>query len=68
LVWFGEVERKLAKLSKTTFTYRSSSYLFYGGNSGPNGAEYRRLTVPNHSNTSQGFPNNNFGLDAMKKS
>ncbi len=25
LVWFGEVERKLAKLSKTTFTYRSSS-------------------------------------------
>jgi hypothetical protein len=29
-VWFGEIERKLAKLSKTTFTYRSSSYLFYG--------------------------------------
>jgi hypothetical protein len=29
LVWFGEIERKLAKLSKTTFTYRSSSYLFY---------------------------------------
>ncbi len=25
LVWFGELERKLAKLSKTTFTYRSSS-------------------------------------------
>jgi hypothetical protein len=25
LVWFGEIERKLAKLSKTTFTYRSSS-------------------------------------------
>ncbi len=24
-VWFGEIERKLAKLSKTTFTYRSSS-------------------------------------------
>ncbi len=24
LVWFGELERKLAKLSKTTFTYRSS--------------------------------------------
>jgi hypothetical protein len=23
--WFGEIERKLAKLSKTTFTYRSSS-------------------------------------------
>ncbi len=21
LVWFGEIERKLAKLSKTTFTY-----------------------------------------------
>jgi hypothetical protein len=30
LVWFGEIERKLAKLSKTTFNYRSSSYLFYG--------------------------------------
>ncbi len=29
LVWFGEIERKLAKLSKTTFTYRSSSELFY---------------------------------------
>ncbi len=25
LVWFGELERKLAKLSKTTFTYSSSS-------------------------------------------
>jgi uncharacterized membrane protein len=24
-VWFGEIERKLAKLSKTTFTYCSSS-------------------------------------------
>ncbi len=24
-VWFGEIERKLAKLSKTTFAYRSSS-------------------------------------------
>jgi hypothetical protein len=24
-VWFGEIERKLAKLSMTTFTYRSSS-------------------------------------------
>jgi hypothetical protein len=30
LVWFGEIERKLAKLSMT-FTYRSSSYLFYDG-------------------------------------
>jgi hypothetical protein len=30
LVWFGEIERKLAKLSMTTFAYRSSSYLFYG--------------------------------------
>ncbi len=30
LVWFGEIERKLAKLSKTTFIYRSSSWLFYG--------------------------------------
>jgi hypothetical protein len=25
LVWFGEIERKLAKLSMTTFTYHSSS-------------------------------------------
>jgi hypothetical protein len=25
LVWFGEKERKLAKLSIPTFTYRSSS-------------------------------------------
>ncbi len=25
IVWFGEIERKLAKLSKTTFTYRSYS-------------------------------------------
>jgi uncharacterized protein (DUF2249 family) len=25
LVWFGEIERKLAKLSMTTFAYRSSS-------------------------------------------
>ncbi len=25
LVWFGEIERKLAKLSMNTFTYRSSS-------------------------------------------
>ncbi len=25
LVWFGEIERKLAKLSMVTFTYRSSS-------------------------------------------
>jgi hypothetical protein len=30
LVWFGEIERKFAKLSKTTFSYRSSSELFYG--------------------------------------
>jgi hypothetical protein len=30
LVWFGEIERKLAKLSMPTFTYRSSSLLFYG--------------------------------------
>jgi hypothetical protein len=30
LVWFGKLERKLAKLSKTTFAYRSSSSLFYG--------------------------------------
>jgi hypothetical protein len=25
LAWFGEIERKLAKLSMTTFTYRSPS-------------------------------------------
>ncbi len=25
MVWFEEIERKLAKLSKTTFSYRSSS-------------------------------------------
>jgi hypothetical protein len=31
LVWFREIERKLAKLSKPTFTYRSSSELFSGG-------------------------------------
>jgi hypothetical protein len=30
LVCFGEIERKLAKLSMTTFTHRSSSLLFYG--------------------------------------
>ncbi len=30
VVWFGEIERKIVKLSKTTFTYRSSSLLFYG--------------------------------------
>jgi hypothetical protein len=29
LVWFGEIKRKLAKLSMTTFAYRSSSELFY---------------------------------------
>jgi hypothetical protein len=29
LVWFGEKERKSAKLSMTTFAYRSSSKLFY---------------------------------------
>jgi hypothetical protein len=31
LVWFGEIERKLAKLSMTAFTYSSSSQLFYKG-------------------------------------
>ncbi len=29
MIWFGEIERKLAKLSMTTVTYRSSSSLFY---------------------------------------
>jgi hypothetical protein len=29
LVWFGEIERKFAKLSMATFTYPSSSLLFY---------------------------------------
>jgi hypothetical protein len=28
LVWFEKIERKLAKLSMPTFTYRSSSYYF----------------------------------------
>jgi hypothetical protein len=28
LVWFGEIEIKLATLSKTTFTYHSYSYYF----------------------------------------
>jgi hypothetical protein len=28
-IWFGEIERKLAKLSKTTLTYRSSSYFMF---------------------------------------
>jgi hypothetical protein len=36
LVWFGEIERKLTKLSMTTFTYRSSSYSFYGTNTHTN--------------------------------
>jgi hypothetical protein len=31
LVWFGEIKRKLAKLSMTTFAYRSSSKLLYVG-------------------------------------
>jgi hypothetical protein len=30
LVWLREIERKIAKLSMTTFTYRSSFKLFYG--------------------------------------
>jgi hypothetical protein len=29
LVWLGEIERKLAKLSMTAFTSRSSPQLFY---------------------------------------
>jgi hypothetical protein len=33
LVWFGEIERKLAKLSMTTFTYRSSSCFHFAGKS-----------------------------------
>jgi hypothetical protein len=28
LVWFGEIERKLAKLLMPTFTHRCSSYYF----------------------------------------
>jgi hypothetical protein len=28
LAWLEEIERKLAKLLRTTFIYRSSSYLF----------------------------------------
>jgi hypothetical protein len=34
LAWFGEIERKLAKLSMPTFTYPSSSLLFYEENQG----------------------------------
>jgi hypothetical protein len=30
LIWFEEIEIKLAKLSMPTFTYRSLSLLFYG--------------------------------------
>ncbi len=26
MVWFGKIERKLAKLSKTTFTYHSRTF------------------------------------------
>ncbi len=33
MIWFGERERNLAKLSMTTFTYHSTSSLFYGLNS-----------------------------------
>ncbi len=33
LVWLGEIERKLVKLSMPTFTYRSYSSLFYGAHS-----------------------------------
>jgi hypothetical protein len=29
LPWFEEIERKLSKLSMTTFYFHSSSYLFY---------------------------------------
>ncbi len=29
MVWFVVIERKLAKLSKTTLTYRSSSYFMF---------------------------------------
>ncbi len=32
LVWFGEIERKLAKVSIPTVTYISSSKLFYEEN------------------------------------
>ncbi len=30
LVWYGEIVRKLAKLSMTTCSFRTSSYLFFG--------------------------------------
>jgi hypothetical protein len=46
--WFGEIERKLAKLSKTTFAYRSSSELFYGweeGNGGGGGGGGVKMVV-----------------------
>jgi hypothetical protein len=48
LVWFGEIERKLAKLSMPTFTYRSSSKLFYGLHKGR--PSYRKSLQPSKEN------------------
>ncbi len=43
LVWFGEIERKLAKLSMPTLTYRSSSLLFYAVGGGVKTTEKNTL-------------------------
>jgi hypothetical protein len=45
LVWFGEIESKLAKLSKTNFTYRSSSLLFYGDDHSASALEEPSLSI-----------------------
>jgi hypothetical protein len=39
LVCIGEIERKVAKLSMPTFTYRCSSELFYVASERQDGAE-----------------------------
>jgi hypothetical protein len=50
LVWFGEIERKLAKLSTTTFTYRSSYELFYNSDQpGKNGQDREEKCSPCHA-------------------
>jgi hypothetical protein len=46
LVWFGEIERKLAKLTMPTFTYRSSSELFYGYNAPQTSVDFPRFSSP----------------------
>jgi hypothetical protein len=54
LVWFGELERKLAKLSMPNFTYHSSSQLFYDPEPllmcGPGGSEQQHAYLTTCSN------------------